>query len=140
MIIARTVSAGRRIFLAGAAAGVEMPRMISNRLKELGLEPAAVSKPLASYTPAKRTGDLIFVSGQLPLVDGNLTMTGPMTPERDIAEAAAAMEICFLNGLAAAASVTELDRIKEVVRLGAFVASTPEFKDEHKVANGASDL
>jgi len=114
--------------------------MISARLKELGLELPQPAKPLASYVPARKSGDLIFISGQLPLENGALMMTGPMTGERSLEEAQEAMARCFLNGLAAATLESPLDGIREVIRLGAFVASVPEFTDQHLIANGASNL
>ena len=114
--------------------------VITEKLQQLGLALPPIPKPAASYIPSKRAGNLIFVSGQLPLKDGKLLMTGPMTPERAVAEAQAAMAQCFLNGLAAAALCGDLDRIEEVIRLGAFVASVPEFTEQHLVANGASEL
>lgn len=114
--------------------------MLKNRLTELGLELPKASSPLAAYTPAKLHNGLIYVSGQLPLKDGNLLMTGPMTPDRSIEEAKAAMAQCFLNGLAAATLVCNPDSITGVLRLGAFVNSVPEFHSQHLVANGASEL
>lgn len=106
----------------------------------MGLEIPVLNPPLASYIPAKKSGNLVFISGQLPLVAGQLLLTGAMTPQRSIEEAQKAMATCFLNGLAAAATVVDPQSIKAVVKLGAFVASTPEFTEQHKVANGASDL
>ena len=106
------------------------------RLEELGLELPAISAPIASYTPAKAWKDLIFVSGQLPFKDGSLLMLGQMTPERDLAQAQNAMVCCFLNGLAAAAE----KKIKGVLKLGAYTASSADFTQHHLVANGASNL
>lgn len=114
--------------------------MISEKLKEMGLDLPKVVPPVASYVPAKKMGNLIYVSGQLPMQDGKLTMTGLMTKDRSLEEAQKAMAICFLNGIAAAATVAELDEVKGVVRLGGMVASASDFTDQHKVANGASDL
>ena len=117
-----------------------MNGQIREKLKELGLELPEVAKPLASYVPARRSGRLVYISGQLPLENGKLTLTGAMTPESDLAAAQSAMARCFLNGLAAATLVTELDEVEQVIRLGAYVTSTANFTDQHKVANGASDL
>ena len=114
--------------------------MVSEKLKELRLELPKVVPPVASYVPAKKFGNLIYVSGQIPMQDGKPTMTGPMTNDRNLEEAQKAMALCFLNGLAAATTVAELDEIKGVVRLGGMVASAQDFTDQHKVANGASDL
>jgi enamine deaminase RidA (YjgF/YER057c/UK114 family) len=114
--------------------------MIFEKLKQLGIELPEVTPPLASYIPAKRSGNMIFISGQLPMQDGKLLMTGPMTPARSIDEAQRAMARCIINGLAAASTVVSIDSIRGVVRLGAFVSSSHDFIDQHKVANGASDL
>lgn len=114
--------------------------MLSRRIAELGLELLPAVKPVASYVPAVRAGNLIFVSGQLPMKGGKLLLTGAMTPKRDLQEAQAAMARCFLNGIAAASLVVDIDRITSVVRLGAYIASVPDFTEQHKVANGASNL
>lgn len=112
--------------------------MLEQRLKELGIQLPAVNPPIASYVPAVQAGSLVFTSGQLPMKDGALLITGPMAPGRSIEEAQAAMRQCFLNGLAAA--IHAAGAPVAVLRLGAFVASTADFTDQHKVANGASDL
>lgn len=115
--------------------------MLRERLTARGIEIPPLTPPLASYVPAKRHGSLVVVSGQLPMqADGNLMMTGPMHSGRSLDEAQLAMERCFLNGLAAAATVVDLDDLQGVLKLGAYVASEPDFSDQHKVANGASDL
>ncbi len=114
--------------------------MLDNKLKELGIILPEPARPLASYIPARKSGNLIYISGQLPLLDGKLLMTGPMSPERDKEEASRAMAQCFLNGLAAAAQLVNLSGITGVVRLGAFVSSTSNFIEQHIVANGASEL
>lgn len=114
--------------------------MLRERLKTLGIEIPALTPPLASYVPAKRHAGVIYISGQLPLLDGNLMMTGPMQSGRSLDEAQNAMARCFLNGLTAAGTIVDLDEIQGVLKLGAFVASEPDFADQHKVANGASDL
>lgn len=114
--------------------------MIQQRLDELGITLPEAVKPLASYIPAKKAGELLFISGQLPMKEGALMMTGPMTNERNLEEAQNAIAQCFINGLAAATLETDLDNIVEVVRLAAFVASVPEFTNHHLVANGASNL
>ncbi len=113
---------------------------LRERLQNLQIEIPPLTPPLASYVPAKRHGDVIYVSGQLPLLDGSLLMTGPMQSGRSLDDAQNAMGRCFLNGLAAAATVVDLDELQGVLKLGAYVASEPDFADQHKVANGASDL
>jgi len=114
--------------------------MLRKRLQELGHALPEASAPLASYTPARVWQGAVYVSGQLPLKKGELLLTGPMTADRSIEEAQNAMAQCFLNGLAAAVLVADLDRIVGVLKLGAYVASAPDFTGQHKVANGASDL
>ena len=115
--------------------------MLENRLRELGLALPPAPQPLAAYIPASCSGNLVFVSGQLPMRNGELIMTGVL--ERDgqkVEEAQAAMRQCFLNALAAATSCAPLSTIKKVIRLAAFVASASGFTQQHLVANGASEL
>ena len=114
------------------------------RLSALGLELPPVPAPAAAYVPAVRHGDLIIVSGQLPIVDGVLLATGLVgdgAGEHDVDAAAALARRCGLNVLAAAASVAGgLDAIGSVLRVGVFVASGDGFTSQHLVANGASEL
>ncbi len=114
---------------------------ITARLTELGLELPSAPKPVASYVPAVRVGDLLYVSGQLPFRDGSLMATGAVPSVVSIESAQAAARQCVLNGLAvAAANLGDLDKIHRVVRLGVFVCCEAGFGDQPKVANGASDL
>lgn len=113
---------------------------IVQTLQGLGLALPPVVAPVAAYTPARRAGDLVFISGQLPLADGTLLLTGPMRPGADLDAARAAMARCMLNALAAAGLVCDPDEIKGVVKLSAFVACTGDFTQHHLVANGASEL
>lgn len=110
------------------------------RLAEMGLtlpEPAA---PIAAYIPVVVTGNLVHVSGQLPFIDGQL-VTGRLGENLSIEEGKLAAQACGLMILAQLeAALIPLDRIERVVKLGAFVASTPDFTDQPKVANGASEL
>ena len=101
-------------------------------------EPAA---PVAAYVPAVLAGGLLHISGQIPFgADGQL-MTGKIGGERDLAWGAAAAERCALMLVAQMkAALGDLDRVERIVKLGAFVASTPDFTDQPKVANGASEL
>ncbi|MBL8018713.1 MAG: RidA family protein [Leptospirales bacterium] len=115
-------------------------RVIRKRLSELGLSLPAVNPPIASYVPSVRENGIVYVSGQLPLKEGQLLLTGQMIPGRSVEEAQAAMRQCFLNAVAAALLVCNENELKRVLRLGAFVASSAEFTEQHKVANGASDL
>lgn len=111
------------------------------RLAELGVTLPAAVKPLASYVPTVRTGNLVFVSGQLPFVDGKLTVTGHVGAEVDVETAAGLARVACLNGLAAVkAEVGDLAHVTRVVRLCVYVASASGFTEQPKVGNGASDL
>jgi enamine deaminase RidA (YjgF/YER057c/UK114 family) len=114
---------------------------IDDRLAELGLEVPAASKPVAAYLPAVVTGNLVFTSGQLPMVDGALPATGKVGAEVDPETAKKLARQCVLNGLAAARSaIGSLDRITRVVKVVGFVASAPDFTGQPGVINGASEL
>lgn len=116
---------------------------ISQRLAELSIALPPVAAPGGSYIPALQVGDLVYTSGQLPSVDGQLLATGIVGADVDVATAAQCARICALNALAAAASVAGgVDNIAQVVKLTVFVASAsdPGFTQQAVVANGASDL
>jgi enamine deaminase RidA (YjgF/YER057c/UK114 family) len=111
------------------------------RLEELGLAVPDVAKPVAAYVPAVRTGDYVYTAGQLPLRDGALMATGKVGAEVAAELAAECARQCALNGLAAVRSIVgELSRVVRVVKVVAFVASTPDFTGQPGVANGASEL
>lgn len=115
---------------------------IVERLSRAGLALPAPSRPVAAYVPTVRTGDLLFVSGQIPLKDGAIVAKGRVPAVVTIEAAQQAARICALNGLAAAAAALDgdLGRVRRVVRLGVFVQSDDGFADQPKVANGASEL
>lgn len=114
---------------------------IQETLKELGLEIPPVPAALAAYIPSKRVGNLVFTSGQLPLVAGKLRKTGKVGKEVTLAEAQEEAKQCLLNALAAILlQIQSLDKIKSIVKLGVFVSSSPDFTEHHLVANGASEL
>jgi enamine deaminase RidA (YjgF/YER057c/UK114 family) len=111
------------------------------RLAELGLTLPAVVPPAAAYVPAVRSGNYVYVSGQLPMVDGKLPATGKVGAEVDADQAKALARICGLNALAAAASVAGgLNGIARIVKVTGFVASSPDFTGQPLVVNGASEL
>lgn len=113
----------------------------SEKLTQLGLILPSAPQAIGSYIPGIRTGRLIFVSGQLPFLNGQLTATGKVATEVDLEAARAAARQAGLNALAIAADVAGgIDRIGRIVRLAVFVNSAPGFCDQPKVANGASDL
>ncbi len=114
---------------------------IIERLAELGLTLPEAAKPVASYVPTVRTGNLVFVSGQLPFFAGKLIAEGVVGEEVSLEQAQACARQCVLNALAAVQlEIEDLDRISRVVRVGCFVACAPGFGDQPKVANGASEL
>jgi enamine deaminase RidA (YjgF/YER057c/UK114 family) len=114
---------------------------IEDRLAELGLTVPTVVKPLASYVPANRYGDLVWTSGQLPMVDGALPATGKVGAEIDPEAAADLARICALNAIAAIkAEIGDLDAVKQVIKVVGFVASAPSFFGQPAVINGASNL
>ena len=110
-------------------------------LAELGLSVPDVAAPVAAYIPAVRSGDHVFTSGQLPMRSGELITTGKVGDEVTAEEATECAQQCVLNALAAVkAEIGDLARIKRVVKVVAFVASTPDFTGQPGVANGASEL
>jgi enamine deaminase RidA (YjgF/YER057c/UK114 family) len=111
------------------------------RLEELGLGVPEVAKPVAAYMPAVRTGNFVYTSGQLPLRAGQLIATGKVGAEVSPDLAVECAQQCALNALAAIKSVIgDLSRVERVVKVVAFVASTPDFTGQPGVANGASEL
>lgn len=111
------------------------------RLAELGLAVPEVAKPVAVYVPAVRTGNYIFTSGQLPMRSGELMRTGKVGAEVTTEEAVECAQQCALNAIAAVkAEIGDLALVKRIVKVVAFVASTPDFTDQPQVANGASEL
>lgn len=115
--------------------------MIEDRIKELGLHLPAVPTPLAAYIPAVRTGNLIFTSGQLPMVEGALKYKGKVGTELSEQDAKHAAQIAVLNCLAVVKSILgNLDLVERVVKLNVFVNSDSRFFNQPEVANGASEL
>ncbi|WP_328808656.1 RidA family protein [Nonomuraea montanisoli] len=111
------------------------------RLAELGLTLPEVVPPLAAYVPAMRTGDLVYTSGQVPMVEGKLPLVGKVGAELTVDEGREMARICALNALAALKSeVGDLGRIVRIVKAVVFVASDPGFTGQPQVANGASEL
>ena len=110
------------------------------KLAELGLTLPTVVPPLASYVPAVQSGNYVYVSGQLPMVDGKLPQTGKVGAEVSVEEATGLARICALNALAAIESLVGLGRIVKIVKVSGFVASAPGFTGQPAVVNGASNL
>lgn len=115
---------------------------IQDRLSDLGIILPDPPKPVASYVPARRSGVLLHVSGQLPFRGGELLATGPVPSSVSPETAVEAARLCAINGLAVARQALDgdLDRLRRVIRLGVFVQSDPRFDAQPQVANGASDL
>lgn len=115
--------------------------VVEDRLAELGLSVPDVAKPVAAYVPAVRSGNHVFTSGQLPMRNGELMLTGKVGGEVSEEQAAECAQQCALNAIAAVKSVIgDLDQVKRIVKVVAFVASTPDFTGQPRVANGASEL
>jgi enamine deaminase RidA (YjgF/YER057c/UK114 family) len=114
---------------------------VEDRLAELGLELPEVVAPLASYLPAVLNGSYVYTSGQLPITKGELAETGKVGAEVTPERAAELAEICALNAIAAIKSVVgDLSRVKRIVKVVGFVASSPDFYGQPAVVNGASEL
>jgi enamine deaminase RidA (YjgF/YER057c/UK114 family) len=114
---------------------------VEQKLAELGLELPSVATPAGAYVPAVISGNLVFTAGQIPLVDGSLMATGKVGNEISPEFAKEIAQRCALNALAAVKSVIgDLARVKRVVKVVGFVASTPEFTGQPGVLNGASEL
>ncbi len=114
---------------------------VEARLTELGLSVPDVAPPLASYVPAVRDGDLVWTSGQLPMVGGALVATGKVGTDVTPEQAKDLARTCALNAIAAVKSVVgDLDLVTQVVKVVGFVASDPGFTGQPGVVNGASEL
>lgn len=115
--------------------------VIEEKLASLGIMLPSPPKPLASYIPVVRTGNLVFVSGQIPISDGKVLYCGKVTKDLSVEEAQKGARLCVINALAhLKLELGNLDKISKIVRVSGFVNSPPEFTDQPKVINGASDL
>jgi enamine deaminase RidA (YjgF/YER057c/UK114 family) len=113
---------------------------VHRKLAELGLKLPTVAAPLAAYVPAVQSGDHVYVSGQLPIVDGQLIATGKVGTDVAPEQAADLARQCALNALAAVDALVGLDRVVKVVKVVGFVASAEGFTGQPAVINGASGL
>ena len=119
-----------------------MTGKITTKLQELGITLPTPMAPIANYVPVVRSGDLVFVSGQVPAVDGKVAVTGTVGGTLSIEQGQHAARLCFINILVhlKAATGGDLDRVQQVVRLGGFIAAPAGFTQHAQVMNGASDL
>lgn len=114
---------------------------VEARLKDLGIVLAEPAKPVAAYVPAVRAGEFVYVSGQLPVVGGQLKAKGIVGAEVTPEDAKEYAKVCAINCLAALKSVVgDLDKVKKIVKVTGFVASVPSFTGQPAVVNGASEL
>lgn len=111
------------------------------RLRKYGYELPAAKPPAASYVPVIRSGNMLYISGQISAGDSGV-VTGRLGDTMNVVQGANAAELAALNLLAQIAhnGGVSLDEVKRVVKLTVFVNSTPEFSEQHLVANGGSDL
>ena len=115
--------------------------MIEDKLKQLNITLPIPPKPAGSYIPVVVSGNLAFVSGQIPMQDGKVLYTGKVPSERSIEGAQSAARMCAINLLAQLKSnLGSLDKITKIIRVSGFVNCTPEFSEQPKIINAASDL
>ena len=115
---------------------------IDARLAELGIEISEPAAPVANYLGYVISGNLVFISGQVTLKNGEFQHVGKLGASVSVEEGQAAARLCGTNIIAQLKAATggDLDRVKRIIKLGGFVNSTPDFTDQAKVINGASDL
>jgi len=115
---------------------------IETRLRELGIILPTPMAPVANYVPFVITGDLVVISGQIPVRDGKVAYAGKLGADVSVEIGTQAAQLCFINVLAQLklACGGDLDRVRQVVRLGGFIAARPEFTQHAQVMNGASDM
>ena len=115
--------------------------MIKKRLKDLGISIPNAPKPAGSYVPIVLTGKLAFVSGQIPIKDGQVVYQGKVGDTQSIGDAQEAAKLCVINGLAQIeAYCGTLDNLEKIIKISGFVNSTKDFTEHPKVINAASDL
>ena len=115
--------------------------MIEKRLKDLGISIPNAPKPAGSYVPVVLTGKLAFVSGQIPIKDGQVVYQGKVGDTQSIDDAQEAAKLCVINGLAQIeAYCGTLDNLEKIIKISGFVNSIKDFTEHPKVINAASDL
>ncbi len=115
---------------------------IAAKLAELGIVLPTPAAPVANYVPFVQTGNLVVISGQIPMRDGKLAFSGKVGLELPVEQGALAAQLCFVNLLAQlqVACDGDLDRVQRVVRLGGFIAAPSSFTAHAAIMNGASDM
>jgi enamine deaminase RidA (YjgF/YER057c/UK114 family) len=115
--------------------------IIDARLKELGVTLPLPPMPVASYVPVTISGNIVFVSGQIPIADGAIKYVGKLGVDVPMEAGQAAAQLCAINILAQLkAAIGDLDRVVKCLRLGVFINAAPDYSQHPEVANGASDL
>lgn len=115
--------------------------MIEERLRELGIDLAEGVTALGSYVPATVSGNLIFISGQLPVKDGKLLLKGKVGSDLTVEQGYEAARLAAINGLSVISHTLEdLHQLGRIIKVTGYVASAPGFTEQHKVVNGASEL
>jgi enamine deaminase RidA (YjgF/YER057c/UK114 family) len=119
-----------------------MSDQIAARLKEMGISLPEAAAPAANYVPYVINGNLLYISGQLPLEGGKIAVSGHLGKNVNLPTGQRAAELCAINILAQAKAALggDLGRVKRVIKLNGFVSSTPDFVEQHLVINGASNL
>lgn len=114
---------------------------IEKRLQNMGINLPEAAAPAANYVPFVRSGNMLYPSGQLPMKDGKLHVTGLLGRDVDTATGKEAAKLCAINVLAQAkAALGDLEKIVRLVKINVYVASAPDFTEQHLVGNGASDF
>ena len=115
--------------------------MIEDKLKKLSIEIPTPPSPAGSYIPVVTTGNLAYVSGQIPMKEGKVVFEGKVPEKQSLDSARDAAKICIINGLAQLkANLGSLDKITKFIRISGFVNSSPDFTEQPKVINAGSDL
>jgi len=115
--------------------------LVEERLKELGIEIADIPKPLGSYKPCVRTSNLLYISGQLPVMSGELLYEGKIGNELKIEEGKEAARVAAINCISVLKNeVGDLDKVERIVRVTGYISSASGFTGQANVLNGASDL
>ncbi len=119
-----------------------MAATVEQRLLDIGVQLPKPAAPAANYVPFVITGNLVFISGQITMLNGELQYVGTVGDDLSVEDGYQAARICAINLLAQLKEACggDLERVKRVVKLGGFVNCTPDFTDQPKVINGASDL